>query len=217
MTAREKILARIRATTRAVSSSGDSPTPLPLRTLSATDPSKSLAALFGERLEAVDGVCHRTSSAGAAIDALRAIIADGHARRVARTDDARIVEMLEGIVGTFEVETPASPRERLLACDVGISTAAMGIAEHGTIVLPTGGDPLAERTRFVALLPKVHVAILKASDLRGTIHETLQSLGELPPTVTFATGPSRTADIEQELVLGVHGPHAQHVIILEHE
>jgi L-lactate dehydrogenase complex protein LldG len=125
--------------------------------------------------------------------------------------------MLEGIVGTFEVETPSSSRERLLESHVGLSSASMGIAEHGTIILPTGESPSAERSRFIALLPKIHVAVLKASTLYGTIHEALRAMGPLPPTVTFVTGPSRTADIEQELVLGVHGPHAQHVILLENE
>ena len=214
MSARETILQRLRTYTAALPKKDSPEAVLPLRTL---HPTPDLPRLFAERLESVAGVCHRTSTPGAAIDALRAIIADAHGRRIARTDEPRVVSMLEGIVGTFEVETPSSPRERLLDSHIGISTAAMGIAEHGTIILPTGESPSAERSRVVALLPKTHVAVLKASSLYGTIHEALRAIGSLPPTVTFVTGPSRTADIEQELVLGVHGPHAQHVILLENE
>jgi L-lactate dehydrogenase complex protein LldG len=65
-----------------------------------------------------------------------------------------------------------------------------------------------------------HIAIVAASDLVETWDDALTTMHRRPdgppPTVTFATGPSRTADIELELVLGVHGPRAQHVIVLEH-
>lgn len=214
-TPRDAILARIRAAT---ATRGDPPAPtapLPVRTL--RDPSATNSELFASHLEAVAGVCHRASTIEAAADALRAIIADHRAKRVARSNDPVVIQLLERVVGTFELSTPASPRDDLLASDVGLCRAVIGIAEHGTIVLPSGmTDPASERTRLVALLPRVHVAILRPSDIVGTLAEAIERLHPVAPTVTFATGPSRTADIEQELVVGVHGPHAQHVILLEH-
>ena len=224
MNSRETILERIRRNTATSGVAPSATEPSGLRHLQGAD-SEALLRLFTEQLERVAGTCHRTSSMPAAAEALRAIIEDHRAQRVARSDDPAVINLLEQVVGAFELFTPDSSREELLACEVGITTASIGIAEEGTIVLPSGHAELGrERTRLTALLPKVHVAVLRASDMVGTISEAIarvRSTGTnqrpLPPTVTFATGPSRTADIEQELVLGVHGPHSQHVILLEHE
>jgi L-lactate dehydrogenase complex protein LldG len=124
------------------------------------------------------------------------------------------------VAGGFELLDPDADRTRLLNADLGVTRAATGVAEYGTIVLPTGASPATERSRLAALLPDAHVAIVAASDLVDTWDDALALMHGLPdgppPTVTFATGPSRTADIELELVLGVHGPRAQHVIVLEH-
>lgn len=223
MTARETVLQTIRAN---LAHSGAEPRPagdLPLRTL-ATDDRETLARMFAEQLEQVKGVCHRASSLDAAAEALRAIVVDHHVRRIVRSGESTVIDLLERVVGAFEICTPESPRSDLLSCDLGVSSATLGIAEHGTIMMTSGQADLdGSRLRQVSLLPKIHVAIIRASDLVGTIAEALDRVAHLgdghrpiPPAVTFATGPSRTADIEQQLVLGVHGPHSQHVILLEH-
>ena len=95
--------------------------------------------------------------------------------------------------------------------DVGITTAQSAIAETGTLVL----DSARERHRLVSLVPPVHIAIIDASKIYTTLSETLAMLGseELSPTITFITGPSRTADIELTLTIGVHGPQELYVII----
>ena len=98
------------------------------------------------------------------------------------------------------------------------------MAEYGTILMTSGdaagaGGSPTERNRLAGLLPDTHLAILVASDLVSTWDEALEQVADrpsLPPTVTFVTGPSRTADIELELVVGVHGPRRQHVVLLEH-
>lgn len=224
MSSRSEILGRIRANIHA---SGVAPCPtqvLPTRKLDSKG-REILVRAFAENLEQVAGHCHGVDSMDEATAALRSIIEGQQAVRLARSDDASVIDLVERSSGECEIATPTSPQSMLLDCQVGVTTAALGIAEHGTIVLPSGESDLGrERTRLVALLPLVHVAILRASDLVGTISEALEriaAMGEgdrsLPPMVTFATGPSRTADIEQQLVLGVHGPHAQHVILLMHE
>jgi L-lactate dehydrogenase complex protein LldF len=175
---------------------------------------------FASALERVQGVCHRVTSEDGAVEALRAIMRDRGVRCVVRSDDPLVRTLLEGVVGGFELLDPDADRARLLDAGLGVTRAAIGVAEYGTIVLPSGASPATERTRFAALLPEAHVAIVAASDLVSTWDEALAAMRDLPdgppPTVTFATGPSRTADIELELVLGVHGPRAQHVIVLEH-
>ena len=96
--------------------------------------------------------------------------------------------------------------------DVGITTAQAAIAETGTLVLDSDG----ERHRLVSLVPPVHIAIVDAATIYATLGETLSMLQkgkELSPAVTFITGPSRTADIELTLTIGVHGPQELYVII----
>lgn len=98
--------------------------------------------------------------------------------------------------------------------DVGITTAQAAIAETGTLVL----DSSRERNRLVSLVPPVHIAIVDASSIFQTLGEALAFIhqdGNISPAVTFITGPSRTADIELTLAIGVHGPQQLYVIVNE--
>ena len=181
---------------------------------------QTLVERFATALERVQGACHRVTSDDGAIEALRAIMRDRGVRRVVRSDDPLVRSLLAGVAGGFELLDPDADRTQILDADLGVTRAALGVAEYGTIVLPTGGSPATERSRLAALLPDAHVAIVAAGDLVTTWDDAVAAMHDLPdgppPTVTFATGPSRTADIELELVLGVHGPRAQHAIVLEH-
>ena len=180
---------------------------------------------FARHLEVANGVCHRTTSDAAAMEALSAIVRDRDASVVVRSENDLVIRLLEGVTGGFQLLGPDASRKEIMNADVGVTRATLGVAEYGTIVLESGDEPgvlgpPTERNRLAGLIPEAHVAILSASDLVGTWDEALDATrrqdGLPPPTVTFATGPSRTADIELELVLGVHGPRAQHVILLEH-
>jgi L-lactate dehydrogenase complex protein LldF len=96
----------------------------------------------------------------------------------------------------------------------GISGAQAAIAETGTLILTSGKG----RPQFVSLTPEIHFAVLRASDIFQNITQAL-----LLPEVRQASatalisGPSRTADIEMTLTLGVHGPRNVHVFCLEGE
>jgi L-lactate dehydrogenase complex protein LldG len=106
-------------------------------------------------------------------------------------------------------------RRRLFDADVGLSAAQWGIAETGSLVL----DSSREKHRLVSLVPPVHVAVLCAQDILGSLGEAFAVAhsrpGGVAPTLTLVTGPSRTADIELTLVIGVHGPRELHVILME--
>lgn len=175
---------------------------------------------FAAALERVQGACHRCTSDEGAMEALRAIVRDRKVKRLVRSDDPLVRTILEGVTGGFELLPHDASRAVMLTADLGVTRGALGVAEYGTIVLPTGASPQTERSRFAALLPDAHVAIIAASDLVERWDDAVVAMRSMPdgppPTVTFATGPSRTADIELELVLGVHGPRAQHVVVLEH-
>ncbi|MCI0480381.1 MAG: lactate utilization protein [Candidatus Dadabacteria bacterium] len=100
---------------------------------------------------------------------------------------------------------------------VGITGADYAIADTGTLALLTDED----RPRSVSLLPPIHLAIVRKSDIVGDIKELFIILKQrldtgqsVPSCMTFITGPSRTADIELNLTLGVHGPKELYVIII---
>jgi len=102
--------------------------------------------------------------------------------------------------------------------ELGISGIDYGLADTGALVLKTSPD----RNRAVSLLPPVHVAIMESrcilsssDDLITHLLLDLEEKGDLDSCLTLITGPSVTADIELNLVLGVHGPKELHVIILE--
>lgn len=97
---------------------------------------------------------------------------------------------------------------------VSVTPAFCGVAETGTLVLLSGpGSPSS-----LNFLPDLHVVLVKASDVVGAYEEAwarLRRLPAMPRTVNWITGPSRTADIEQTLLLGAHGPRRLHVILVD--
>lgn len=96
---------------------------------------------------------------------------------------------------------------------VGITGAFCAVAETGTLMTVS-----APRTpASVSLLPETHIAVLPASRILRGMEDAWQllrhELGALPRAVNFISGPSRTADIEQTVTLGAHGPYRVHVIV----
>jgi len=145
---------------------------------------------FKESVESVAGHCIITTDV---TDTLKRILAELKTERVASSDN------------------PPNAQE-IFGFDVGISNAQAGIAETGTLVL----DSARERHRLVSLVPPVHIAIIKASAIVETLGEALALLRNdkaISPAITFITGPSRTADIELTLAIGVHGPQQLYVIV----
>jgi L-lactate dehydrogenase complex protein LldG len=97
---------------------------------------------------------------------------------------------------------------------VGITGAYCAIAETGTLMLLSA----AATPAATSLLPETHIAVVAARRLVRTMEDAWQLLraehGMLPRAVNFISGPSRTADIEQTLTLGAHGPYRVHVILV---
>jgi L-lactate dehydrogenase complex protein LldG len=105
---------------------------------------------------------------------------------------------------------PALDRDLL-----GITGAYCAIAETGTLMMLSGRLTHAR----TSLLPETHVAILNLNRIVATMEDAwdlLRKEWRIPPrTVNFISGPSRTADIEQTLTLGAHGPYRVAVILIE--
>ena len=97
---------------------------------------------------------------------------------------------------------------------VGITGTYCAVAENGTLMLLSGEGTHAT----TSLLPETHVAVVPASRVVRAMEDGWDLLrrehGNLPRQVNFVSGPSRTADIEMTLVMGVHGPFRVHVIVV---
>ncbi len=97
---------------------------------------------------------------------------------------------------------------------VGVTGCFCAVAETGTLMLLSGPDTFSS----AALLPETHVAIVPESRVVGSIEDAFalaqKERGELPRATNFISGPSRTGDIEQTIVLGAHGPYRVHVILV---
>ncbi len=98
---------------------------------------------------------------------------------------------------------------------VGISGVLSAVAETGTLVMASGPDTPAS----THLLPETHIALVAASQVvltmeRAFARARLLPTG-LPRALNFVSGPSRTGDIEQTIVLGAHGPYRVHILLLK--
>lgn len=200
----------------------------------ALDRWEELLARFKAELEAVAGVVYRAAPDG--IPALVSRIArEGRLTRVVTWSEPALglpdllprlrAEGLEVEDGSPQLGRPATPeavesvRRRLDRGEVGLTGADYAVAESGSLVLMSGPG----RGRLVSCVPLVHVAILRPGHLVASLEEVgvlLEALhrraapADSPSSVTFITGPSRTADIELSLTRGVHGPKELHVIAL---
>jgi len=151
---------------------------------------------------------------GPMIDRFKGSVESVAGHCIVTTDVTACVKQILADLGAQRIATSENPPNAhdIFGFDVGISNAQAAIAETGTLVL----DSEQERHRLVSLVPPVHIAIVNASAIVETLGEALTLLRkdkEISSVVTFITGPSRTADIELTLAIGVHGPQELYVIV----
>ncbi|MGQ9850339.1 MAG: LutC/YkgG family protein [Aggregatilineaceae bacterium] len=199
-TAREEILSAVRGRVRR----GEG-VPAPWRSRQHFD---DLAARFSSTLTALYGEVIRAASAEEALDRLGNVLRDLGARRVVVNDEpplsgvdlaARWPEITWHVVG----RTDGDLRTFCAGADAGITGTVAALAETGSVVVNSGPG----RSRLVSLLPPVHIALVPASCLVSDLLTWAAARsGEWPANVTVISGPSKTADIEQTLAIGMHGP-----------
>lgn len=102
---------------------------------------------------------------------------------------------------SVELVSPNAGKHEMAQCDLGITEADFLLPETGTLVLRSS----AEQSRAVSLLPRIHLAVVRPEMLRADMHQVFAEAKDNHYLV-FITGPSRTADIELTVTLGVHGP-----------
>ena len=124
--------------------------------------------------------------------------------------------IMGGEISIDEAGGREAMRQAALDAQLGITGVDYAIAETGSVVLL----PSPRMSRLTSLLPPVHLAIVRPREVLGTLDDLflLRRLdfyerGVMAPYLNFITGPSRTADIEQQIVIGVHGPGEVHMLI----
>ncbi len=169
-------------------------------------------ASFRTRIEALAGKTCVALSAQEAREYAAGVIAG----RTAIASNATILRE-SGITGLPGVRTGITDRAELRAlcatAAVGITGADYALADTGTLVLLSS----QLEARMISLLPPVYIAIVERQRLLTSLDELLTVLprpAEQTSSMVLVTGPSRTADIEQILVRGVHGPGEIHVVVV---
>jgi L-lactate dehydrogenase complex protein LldG len=187
------------------------PTILPPR--AAGDPAAEIDRLLKE-INALSGAARRLAEAELDTALAELVSAEQIKKAVlwptAGLADLRIAERLHTL--GVEIVSPAADKHILAECDLGVTEADYALPETGTLGLLSS----AEKPRAVSLLPRVHLAIVRPQALRADLHQVFAAAKDHHYLI-FITGPSRTADIELTVTLGVHGPKALYVWVMQSE
>ena len=129
----------------------------------------------------------------------------------------RLAEALAGsatALRPYDAPVETFKAELFQAVDAGFTTTLGGVAETGGLLLAPG----PHEPRLLSLVPPLHLALLRASTIHDTLWSAIRALGwgqAPPPNALMISGPSKTADIEQTLAYGVHGPKRLVVVLVD--
>jgi L-lactate dehydrogenase complex protein LldG len=171
---------------------------------------------FQFMLEAVHGEVHRVTAADWP-ETLRRLLVERGVRNLLCGADNGLAAAWAGkeapAVLPYDRPVEGFRAELVNGIDAGFTTTLGGIAETGTLVLwPTPAEP-----RLMSLLPPLHVALVEASQLADSLAALMAEAGwaaGMPTNALLVSGPSKTADIEQTLAYGVHGPKELVVLLV---
>ena len=211
MTSRESVLQKVRGALGR--STGQQPPTLPSPLVRVPESDKPHNAnRFVTALEKLAGKAFRVAGTGDVAGAVRELLAG---KRAIASNAAYLREC--GLLQMPNVESGVTDRERLReACataDIGITSADYVLADTGTLVMLSS----PQEARLISLLPPIHLAVFSRERILSGLDELLTLLpqpAEQTSAMVFITGPSRTADIEQILVRGVHGPGEIYAVIV---
>ncbi len=177
-------------------------------------------ALFADMAEAVHATVQRVPTLADVPQAVSAYLkGENLPARVRLAPDPALDACAWDRVPTLQVSRGASNGSD----EVGVTGAFAGVAETGTVMMLSG----PEHPTTLNFLPETHVVVLPESEIVGAYEDAWDKVRvrpsgdrggasgpDLPRTVNLITGPSRTADIEQTLYLGAHGPRRLHIILV---
>jgi L-lactate dehydrogenase complex protein LldG len=168
--------------------------------------------LFMKRVNALGGKTYRAVRAADARDYVTGVL-DG---RTAIASNAPLlrewgISTMDGVTSGYRDREKL--REICSHAGVGITCADYALADTGTLVMLSS----MEEARMISLLPPAHIAVVPKARILGSLDELLTRVplpADLTSSMVLITGPSRTGDIEQILVRGVHGPGEIHVVVI---
>lgn len=215
MSAREALLANVRRALGRAAGQGSpshmAPLAAPRLQIPLSDRNQ-YASLFVQNFEKLGGKSIFLDEPGAVAGAIAELL---EGKRAVASNAKFLAEC--GITKLPQVQSGFTDREALRAAcvpaDIGITSADYALADTGTLVMLAS---LAE-ARLISLLPPVHIAVFPRSRMLANLDELLGILpnpAEQTSSMVLITGPSRTADIEQILVRGVHGPGEIYCVIV---
>lgn len=191
---------------------------------------EGLLARFRVELEKVGGGFRRAANPVEATDQVVALAREREVRRVVTWGRVALggllrverlsaagFQVLEGSPDALDGTDRTALRDRVAGAELGVTGVDFAVAETGSLILTSGPG----RGRAVSLLPPYHVALFGRAQLVpgldevGVAFEALHASGLDGASITFITGPSRTADIELTLTRGVHGPREVLAIFVE--
>lgn len=145
--------------------------------------------------------------------ALKALVEEQNIRKATAWETPWLRQLgVTEILNSLGVElvSPNASKHDMALCDLGVTEADYLLPETGTLVLKSSN----KQPRGVSLLPRIHLAIVRPEMLRADLHQVFAE-AKNQPYLVFITGPSRTADIELTVTLGVHGPRNLYVWMLD--
>lgn len=167
----------------------------PLPKLPVFDQADDLASKFARSLESNHAKVVLTNDLKATLAALVG-------------NSMSMVSLLPELESPLDINSISHPAE-LKGVEMGIIRGAFGVAENGAIWIPEEMIKLRALPFIVVHL----VVIVNSNDLVGDMHAAYQRIGHVPDFGVFIAGPSKTADIEQSLVIGAHGPKKMTVVL----
>lgn len=188
-------------------------------------PDADLATRFVERLVAIDAEVHRVPSGDAAstiddilgrYDAVEYLAWDEEAIGLPGLFDQLVTSGRRRVSGSVPEQAAGrlAHQTGYQQLRAGITGADAALAESGSVVLVSGPG----RPRMASLVPLAHIAVLRTSQIVRTLPHLIAARPALTAAgsnLVVVTGPSRTADIEMTLTLGVHGPRHLHVVLID--
>ena len=169
--------------------------------------------LFARMVEAANGSAEILNSADQVPAAVAALLRRHNLpMQVRRGNDPRLAALPWDKERQLDVSVGASDGHQL----VSVGHAFAGVAETGTLVMTSGTD----NPTTLNFLPDTHIVVVDARDIAGDYEAVWQHVREvfgvdaLPRAINLITGPSRSADIAQILILGAHGPRRLHVLVV---